>query len=259
MNVDPFPNNHPITNPITNPITKTEQPMHSSTFLVALVDSGGTVPPELGAVRRLVARGHRVVVLAEDSTADEVRATGATLRRWEHAPNRLDRTPEHDPSRDWECTTPFQLFDRLLDKQFVGPAAAYATDVTAAIADVRPDVVLCSQFAFGAMVAAEAAGVDFDVLMPNVYLLPVEGTTPVGMGLRPAVEPVAPPGLGEGTSPAERRARRVRSAAARTLLRPDRPRTAPGADDVGGVRLPGRATGERPVRRSGARRSVVGR
>ena len=45
--------------------------------------------------------------------------------------------PEHDPYRDWECKTPFQLFDRLLDAQFVGPAAAYAADVTAEI-DASP-------------------------------------------------------------------------------------------------------------------------
>jgi hypothetical protein len=47
----------------------------------ALVDGGGNIPPELHAVRRLVERGHVVTVIAEDSIADEVRATGATLRR----------------------------------------------------------------------------------------------------------------------------------------------------------------------------------
>ena len=36
------------------------------------------------------------------------------------------------------------------------------------------------------MVAAEAAGIPFDVLMPNVYLFPVDGATPFGLGLRPA-------------------------------------------------------------------------
>ena len=38
------------------------------TYLVCLVDGGGTVPPELGAVRRLVDRGHDVTVLAEHSS-----------------------------------------------------------------------------------------------------------------------------------------------------------------------------------------------
>ena len=104
------------------------------TYLFALVDGGGTVPPELGAVRRLVERGHDVTVLAEDSMADEVVATGAALRRWTTAPNRPTRLAEDDPTRDWECKNPLQLFDRLLDLQFVGPAPAYANDVDAAIA-----------------------------------------------------------------------------------------------------------------------------
>ena len=156
------------------------------TYLVALVDGGGTVPVELGVVRRLVERGHDVTVLAEDSMIDDVRATGATFRRWVEAPNRPDRSPEHDPYRDWECKGSRQLFATLLEKQFAGPLRQYAADVDAAIAAHRPDVVLCAQFAFGAMVAAEAAGIPFDVLMPNVYLLPGEGVTPFGLGLRPA-------------------------------------------------------------------------
>ena len=41
--------------------------MTERNYLFALVDGGGTVPPDLGTVRRLVARGHRVTVLAEDS------------------------------------------------------------------------------------------------------------------------------------------------------------------------------------------------
>jgi MGT family glycosyltransferase len=160
--------------------------MTKLTYLVALVDGGGTVPVELGIVRRLVERGHDVTVLAEDSMADDVQASGATFRRWVEAPNRPDRLPENDPYRDWECKSPRQLFARLLERQFAGPLRRYAVDVDVAIAARRPDVVLCAQFAFGAMVAAEAAGIPFDVLMPNVYLLPTEGATPFGLGLRPA-------------------------------------------------------------------------
>ncbi len=156
------------------------------TYLFALVDGGGTVPPELGAVRRLVERGHDVTVLAEDSMADDVIATGAVLRRWTTAPNRPTRLADDDPTRDWECKNPLQLFDRLLELQFVGPAAAYANDVDAAIAERQPDLVVCSMFALGAMIAAEGAGIPFDMLMPNIYLLPAAGMPPMGLGLRPA-------------------------------------------------------------------------
>ena len=161
-------------------------PASTRTYLFALVDGGGTVPPELGAVRRLVERGHDVTVLAEDSMAEEVIATGAALRRWTTAPNRLTRLPDDDPTRDWECKNPLQLFDRLLDRQFVGPAPDYATDVDTAIAVRRPDLVVCSMFALGAMVAAEGAGIPFDMMMPNIYLLPAAGLPPMGLGLQPA-------------------------------------------------------------------------
>jgi MGT family glycosyltransferase len=155
-------------------------------YLVALVDGGGNVPPELAAVRRLVERGHVVTVFADDSVADDVRATGAMLRRWMHAPNRPDRRPEHDPARDWECRYPWQLVSRLTNTLFVGPAPRYAQDVRAAITETRPDLVVTSMFCLGGMVAAEAAGVPFDVLLPNIYLLPAPGLPPFGLGLQPA-------------------------------------------------------------------------
>ena len=97
-----------------------------TTYLFTLVDGGGTVPPELGTARRLLERGHRVVVLAEDSMAEDVLAAGAELRRWTAAPNRASRRPEDDPYRDWECRNPIQLFERVLEAQFTGPAARYA-------------------------------------------------------------------------------------------------------------------------------------
>ena len=155
-------------------------------YLFALVDAGGNVPPELHAARRLVERGHAVTVLADDSVAAEVRGTGAEVRRWVRAPNRADRLPEHDLARDWECRYPWQLFDRLADTLLVGPAAGYAGDVTEAIARGRPSLVACSMFCLGGMVAAEAAGIPYVVLFPNVYPLPARGLPPFGAGLRPA-------------------------------------------------------------------------
>ena len=155
-------------------------------YLFALVDGGGTVPPELGAVRRLVDRGHHVTVLGEDSMVADVHASGAVFRPWTEAPNRASRLADDDPYRDWECKTPMALFARVLDRQFVGPAPSYAADVTAAIGEDRPDLVVCSLFALGAMVAAEAADIPFDVLLPNMYLLPTAGMPPIGVGLRPA-------------------------------------------------------------------------
>src|SRR5262245_37939671 len=163
-----------------------ETSMTPRRYLFAVVDGGGNVPPELGAARRLVERGHAVTVLAEDSVASDVRATGAALRRWAHAPNRPDRAPDHDPVRDWECRYPWQMVDRLLSTLLVGPAAAYAHDVSDAIREAQPDLVVCSMFCLGGMVAAEAAGIPFDVLLPNIYPFPAPGLPPFGLGLQPA-------------------------------------------------------------------------
>jgi MGT family glycosyltransferase len=164
--------------------------MRRRQFLFALVDGGGNVPAELGIVRRLVERGHAAAVLAEDSVLEEARATGAEIWRWRHAPNRKDRRPENDPSRDWECRNPWQLVDRLARTLIVGPAAGYAQDISEAIARRRPFAVLASMFCLGAMVAAETAGIPLVALFPNVYPLPADGLPPFGIGLRPASGPV---------------------------------------------------------------------
>ncbi|MFF2552995.1 glycosyltransferase [Nocardia sp. NPDC058058] len=121
-------------------------------YLVALTGSGGTVPPELGVVRRLVERGHRVTVLAEESLATAVTATGARLR-----------------SR---------------------AGSGFARDTAAEIDSERPDLVLASYFAFGAMVAAQAREIPFMALIPGIYPLPVEGGPPPGTGFGRAGGPV---------------------------------------------------------------------
>ncbi len=164
--------------------------MMSHRYLAALVDAGGNVPPELSAVRRLVERGHAVTVLADDSAAFEVRSTGAEVRRWVRAPNRIDRRPESDPSRDWECRYPWQLIRRAIDTLLIGPAGGYADDVGDAIAQCKPSLVICSMFCLGGMVAAQSAGVPFVVLFPNIYPLPASGMPPFGLGLQPARGPI---------------------------------------------------------------------
>ena len=158
----------------------------SRRYLMAIVDGGGNVPPELHVARRLVERGHQVTVLAEDSIADDVRATGAVIRRWTRAPNRPDRRPEHDPARDWECKYPWQLVARLVSSLFVGPADHYAGDVREVMTETDPDLVICSMFCLGGMIAAEADGRPFDVVFPKVNPLPATGLPTFGAGLSPA-------------------------------------------------------------------------
>lgn len=151
------------------------------TYLFALTDAGGTVPPELGVARRVVDRGHRVTVLADESMADQVRRTGATFLPW---------TSSTGEFRDWELRTPMSLARGMVDHMFVGPAAGQAGDTTAAIDAIRPDLVVTSFVGLGAMIAAEARGLPFDILIPNIYPLPAPGMPPLGTGMSPARGPL---------------------------------------------------------------------
>ena len=78
----------------------------------------------------------------------------------------------------------------MVDCVLAGPAPHYAADVIAAIGDHHPDRIVCSMFAVGAMVGAEAARIPYDVLMPNIYALPAPGLPTFGLGGQPAVGPL---------------------------------------------------------------------
>lgn len=152
------------------------------TYLFALTEAGGTVPPELGVARRLVERGHRVTVLADGSMADEARATGAAYLPWSAGPA--------GEFRDWELRTPTSLARGMSDHMITGPAPGQAADTTKAIDALQPDLVLTSFMGVGAMIAAEAREIPFDVLIPNTYPLPSPGAPPLGTGLPPGRGPL---------------------------------------------------------------------
>lgn len=155
-------------------------------ILVALWDGGGTVPPELAVVGGLVARGHDVTVIGDAVLAGEVAATGARHVPWTTAPQHVTRQPADDFIRDWEAKNPLQLFARVRDRFLCGPARLFADDVAAELRRRPAEVVVTSQFLFGAQVGAEGAGVPVVVLYPNIYGLPGSGQPPAGTGWTPA-------------------------------------------------------------------------
>lgn len=155
-------------------------PLHG--YLFALADGGGTVPAELGVVRRLVARGHHVSALVDASMADEARAAGASVHVWS--------TPPGEDFRDWAIRNPLELAKSMSEHYLAGPAHGHAADTLTAIDAARPDLVVATFFTLGAMIAAEARGLPFDVLMPNVYIAPVPGRPPGGAGMTPMRGPV---------------------------------------------------------------------
>ncbi|MCD2443096.1 glycosyltransferase [Agromyces sp. SYSU K20354] len=152
------------------------------TYLFTLTNAGGTVPPEMGVVRRLVERGHRATVVADESIADQVRRSGAV-----HLPATPNPAPE---LRDWELRSPMSIARATTDSLMTAPAPGQAADTIAAIDAIRPDLVVASSLALGAMIGAEARRVPFDILIPNAYPLPAKGMPPFGTGMSPARGPL---------------------------------------------------------------------
>jgi MGT family glycosyltransferase len=155
-------------------------------ILLATWEGGGNVPPVLGAARRLLARGHRVRVMADAVVGPEAERAGAGFRAWQRAPSRRDRSPASDVLRDWEAADDLGGFLRLRDLIMCGPALAYAEDVLEELGRRRADLILTSEMLLGVMAAGEAAGVPLGLLCPNISVFPLPGVPPLGMGLLPA-------------------------------------------------------------------------
>lgn len=153
-------------------------------YLTALWDGGGTVPVEIGVVRRLVDRGHSVTVLGDPTLAAAAEAAGASFRPWREAPHRTSDTREGDLLKDWECRNPLQVFGRIRDRLVTGPALAFASEVMAELRSRPADCVVASGPLLGALIGAEAAGVPAVALCSNIYVRPARGLPPFGTGLR---------------------------------------------------------------------------
>lgn len=158
----------------------------SGRFLFVLWEGGGNVPPQLALARRLAERGHRVRVLAPRVLRSRIEAAGCAF-----VP--LREVPEHDSSsrtddilKDWEARTSMSAAVLARDRVIFGTALAYAHDVSTAIEEERPDVVVTDYLLLGVYVAAERASIPLVALIHMVYPLPAPGVPPYGMGLRPA-------------------------------------------------------------------------
>jgi MGT family glycosyltransferase len=158
----------------------------SHDFLFAFWDGGGHLSPVISAARRLVARGHRVRIMSDRCNRPEIEGAGARHIEYQLAPNRADKTVDSDLLRDWETTTPMEQFGCLRDRVMCGRALEYALDARAEIRRDPPDLVVSSDLLFGPMVAAEAAGLPYAILAPNLCIHPLPGVPPFGPGFWPA-------------------------------------------------------------------------
>ncbi|WP_421118618.1 hypothetical protein ACE2AJ_14775 [Aquihabitans daechungensis] len=156
-----------------------------SRFLLATWDGGGTIPPELGLAAELVARGHQVVVLSDDTVEAEAVAAGATFTPWQRAPQARARDAERALIRDWEVRNPLAQVRQVGDVLFFGPASLQAADLFDAIGDHQPDVLIVDALLTGALAGAEHAGLPTAAVAPNVNMLRTPGVPPMGSGLRP--------------------------------------------------------------------------
>ena len=141
-----------------------------SDLLMTTWDGGGTTPPLMSVARALVARGHRLRILAD-------RYSGQTSRNRRRIRLVDAGAPPHERSygdafvRDWGVD-PAEGLARMRDTVALGPAAAYAADTRAELERHPPQALLTELLLFGPQVAAEAAGVPYVVLNPMINVVP---------------------------------------------------------------------------------------
>ncbi len=159
-------------------------------YLFVVWEGGGTIPPEMAIARRLVQRGHQVLVLGDPCVEGDARAAGCSFTPYRRAPHRLSRDPETDLLREWEAKGQLGSFLRARDRLFFGPAHDFALDTLDALESFPADVVCVDNMLFGGMVGAEKAGLPTAILMPNIYTYPAPGIPPMGPGFQPARGPL---------------------------------------------------------------------
>jgi MGT family glycosyltransferase len=154
-------------------------------LLMTTWDGGGTTPPLMSVASALVARGHRLRVLADPVLRADVEATGAEFVSWTRAPHRRERSYGDAFVRDWGLD-PAESLARMRDTLALGPAAAYAADTREELEQHRAAALLTELLLFGPQVAAEAAGIPYVVLNPTINVVPAATVPPFGSGLAPA-------------------------------------------------------------------------
>jgi hypothetical protein len=130
-------------------------------YLFTTWEGGGNVTPALEAVRKLVARGHRVRVMSEKCNRPEATAAGANFIAWSRALNRKDRAPESQTWRDWASATPQEGLLSVIRDVWCGPALAYAQDVIDELRREAADLVVTCEALFGVMAGCESIGQRF--------------------------------------------------------------------------------------------------
>jgi MGT family glycosyltransferase len=153
-----------------------------SRFLVYLSPAVGHTLPVVPGLLELRRRGHDVLVRTHPSMIEPLRAAG--IEATSVAPDVLGvPVTDHLASTDKDRLHAGQT-DLIARGRFDG------ADLRASIQEFRPDAVLVDTNAYGAQVAAEAAGLPRAILLPSVLAMPGRGIPPYGPGLPPMGGPV---------------------------------------------------------------------
>ncbi|MBI3200684.1 MAG: glycosyltransferase family 1 protein [Myxococcales bacterium] len=162
----------------------------SRRFLLAMWDGGGTVPPELGVAKRLIARGHQVRVLGDPTIEAEAEAAGCGFTPWTTAPHRKSRDRADDIIRDYAGGSMLKLMNDYMDEFLGAPAPRFVADTLAELEAHPADVFLCDQFLPATSIAAEKLGLPSAALSPQIWMVPTRGIPPLGTGFRPSSFPL---------------------------------------------------------------------
>jgi len=151
---------------------------------------GGNVPPQLTLARRLVARGHRVRMLAPAVLRESIEAAGIGFEPYREIPEHDESVPERSLVRDFEARSKAAARAAARDNLLAAMARPVAADVLATL-ERRPADVVAFDFAlFGALFAAEKAVVPTAMLIHTIYPFPAPGLPPYGMGWAPLAGPL---------------------------------------------------------------------
>jgi MGT family glycosyltransferase len=152
----------------------------SGRYLMAVWDGGGNAAPQLAVGRRLVERGHQVHVLGDRALASAAEAAGCTFAPWQRGTEGTEMDGSVNARHDWVTEEPLDVVRNVRDQLQSGTAAAFAADTAAAIATFQPDVVAPDSQLFGAIIAAQEAGLPVAALVPNLWMVPTPGTADPG-------------------------------------------------------------------------------
>jgi MGT family glycosyltransferase len=147
-------------------------------FLFTNWEGGGHVDPALFVARECAALGHEVLFVSDEANRQAALSLGVPFRSWSTAPNRRNIGDPGAGLSDWKAWSPIGVIESICREVIAGPAAAYAADTRALIADFGPDLIVSNELLFGCMIAAEAARVPCALLTGNVWCFPTRSDVP---------------------------------------------------------------------------------